>query len=229
MNFEDRTIHSNNNFPNFIIKMEEVKTFGFKDFMMLLNPFLIGGICVFLWWHDLHQVIGWQGNGWLRKPLFSVYPIIFLIVVSFLLPMAVELKMPKEWVLFYIVLLFGTSCWAFFEAKDILHRLYAHGLHVGDQYLAAVSIWELMGVVVVFSIIFFIPMRHFHRTTDGMHIITIMVAVISVIPASIISIENLPLWDCKMNFMDAVKIGYPIFWITVFLGLLSEAAAKEWV
>lgn len=207
--------------------MKQKQSFGFKDFIMLLSPFLVGGLCIFLWWQELHHVIGWQGSGWVRKPLFSVYIIIFLIVAVFLLPMVVELKMPIPWVIFYVVLLYLTSCWAFFQAKEILHRLYAHGLHTGNQHLVAVSIWELMGVVIAFAIVFFIPMRHFHRTTDGMHVITIIVAVISVIPASIISIEHLPLWDCKINFMDAVKIGYPIFWLTVFLGLLSEAAAKE--
>jgi len=201
----------------------------FKDVLLMLIPLLVGGICISLWMYELHQVIGWQGVKWLRQPIQSVYVITFLVVVTFLLPLVVVLKMPIGWTLFYVVLLYGASLMAFFSAREMFHTLYTRGLVLGDEALIAYSIWKLLGIVILLSIVYFIPMRHFHRRTDGMHVLTIIVALISVIPASIICVESIPLWNHRAAFMDAVKIGYPVFWVPVFLGMLSTAAAKEWV
>lgn len=200
-----------------------------KDFILLIAPVGVGICCLLLWWYELHQLIGWQGMKWLKAPLTAVYVITALVVLVFLLPMLVELKMTVPWLILYSLLLYGASLVAFFTAKKIFYTLYTKGLIINDHHTIALSIWKLMGVVIGLSAIYFIPMRHFHKTTDGMHILTIIVAIISVVPASLISVESLPLWSSKMAFIDAVKLGYPIFWISIFLGLLSTAAAKEWI
>jgi hypothetical protein len=201
----------------------------FKDVILMLIPLLVGAVCLLLWMYELHQVIGWQGVKWLRQPIQSVYVITFLIVLTFLLPLIVVLKMPIGWTLFYTILLYGASLVAFFSARAMFHTLYTRGLVLGDEALIAYSIWKLLGIVILLSIIYFIPMRHFHKKTDGMHVLTIIVAFISVIPASIICVETIPLWNHRAAFLDAVKIGYPAFWVPVFLGMLSTAAAKEWI
>ena len=200
-----------------------------RDIALLITPILVGAVCILIWWYELHQVIGWQGEKWLRNDLRGIYVITFLIVATFLLPLVVELRMPAMWGGIYTVLLYITGITAFFVARHVFMILYTKGLIMGDERLIAYSIWKLLGIVIIVAIVFFIPMRHFHKTTDGMHVITIMVALISVVPASIICVENLPLWDSQIAFMDAVKVGYPVFWVPIFLGLLSTASAKEWV
>jgi len=200
-----------------------------KDWLLLLAPLLIGGCCFLLWRYELHEVIGWQGKGWLRTSLKSVYVINALIVLVFLLPLLVELKMPIKWMILYSVLLYGTSMGAFLTAKEMFHDLYVEGVGLGNETIITTTIWKFLGLLIVVALVFFIPIRHFHRSTEGMHVLTIMVALISVIPASIISLESLPLWAQQITFLHTVKVGYPVFWTPVFLGLLSTAAAKEWV
>ena len=150
----------------------------FKDIPLLATPILVGIISILIWWYELHQVVGWQGMGWLREDLKAVYIITFLVVLTFLLPLIVELKMPAVWVLAYGLALFVASLMAFFAAKQMFHTLYTRGLVLGDETLIAFSIWKLLGIVIALGIVYFIPMRHFLRTTDGMHILTIMVAII---------------------------------------------------
>jgi hypothetical protein len=207
----------------------ELPKLTLKDIFLLIVPIVVGVISLLMWWYELHQVVGWQGLGWIRQPLISVYIIPFLIVLAFILPLRMELKMPLGWTLFYFILLYGASVGTYFLTKDIFYILYTQGLIGGDNGIITLSIWKLMGTVILLSIVYFIPMRHFHKTTDGMHILTIMVAIISVVPASLICIEQLPLWDTAVTFMDAAKLGYPIFWMPIFLGLLSTASAKEWI
>lgn len=200
-----------------------------KDIFLLIAPVFIGAISLSMWWYELHKVVGATGFAWLREPLVSVYLISFLIVLAFILPLRVELKMPIAWGLFYTLVLYAASLGAYFFAKQIFYTLYTKGLIAGNNYIVTLSIWKLLATVILLSAIYFIPMRHFHRTTDGMHILTIMVAIISVVPASLISIEQIPLWSYQTAFIDAVKLGYPIFWMPIFLGSLSTAAAKEWI
>jgi hypothetical protein len=200
-----------------------------RDIFLLIVPIFIGIVSLLLWSYELHQVVGARGFAWLRQPLTSVYLISFLIVLAFLLPLRIELEMPIGWALFYIVLLYGASLGTYFLAKQIFYTLYTKGLIAGDNKIITLSIWKLLGTVILLSAVYFIPMRHFHKTTDGMHILTIMIAIISVVPASLICIEQLPLWSQETAFIDAVKIGYPIFWMPIFLGSLSTAAAKQWI
>ncbi len=200
-----------------------------KDIFLLIVPIVAGIIGLLMWWYELHELIGWQGMKWIRQPITSVYIIPFLIVLAFILPMRIELEMPIGWTILYIGLLYGASLGAYFLAKQIFYTLYTRGLIGGDNGIITLSIWKLMATVILLSIIYFIPMRHFHKTTDGMHILTIMVAIISVVPASLICVEQFPLWTRGTAFIDAVKLGYPIFWMPIFLGWLSTAAAKEWV
>lgn len=200
-----------------------------KDLILLIIPIAIGACCLLLWWYELHALIGWQGMGWVRESLTSVYIITGLVVFVFLLPILVELNMSIIWLVIYGLLLYGASLGAFFTAKAVFYTLHAEALVTNDHQMIAFSIWKLMGIAIALSAVYFIPMRHFHKKTDGMHVLTILVAIISVVPASLISVENLPLWGAKMAFVDAVKLGYPVFWIPIFLGLLSTAAAKEWI
>lgn len=152
-----------------------------RDIALLITPILVGAVCILIWWYELHQVIGWQGEKWLRNDLRGIYVITFLIVATFLLPLVVELRMPAMWGGIYTVLLYITGITAFFVARHVFMILYTKGLIMGDERLIAYSIWKLLGIVIIVAIVFFIPMRHFHKTTDGMHVITIMVALISVV------------------------------------------------
>jgi hypothetical protein len=107
--------------------MEQQK-FLLKDVFLLIIPVFIGVISFFMWSYELHQVVGIGGVAWLREPLTSVYFISFLIVLAFLLPLRIELKMPIGWVLFYILLLYGASLGTYFLAKQIFYTLYTKGL-----------------------------------------------------------------------------------------------------
>jgi len=200
-----------------------------KDIFLLIIPIVVGMVSCLMWWYELHYVVGWKGIGWIHQPLTSVYIIPLLVVLVFLLPMRMELKMPIKWLLFYLILLYGASLYTYFFAKQIFYTLYTQGLIGGDNRIITLAIWKLMTIVILLSVVYFIPMRHFHKTTDGMHILTIMVAIISVVPASLIFVEQLPFWSEGTAFIDAVKLGYPTFWMPIFLGLLSTAAAKEWI
>jgi hypothetical protein len=54
-----------------------------------------------------------------------------------------------------------------------------------------------------------------------------MFAFVSVIPASIISVEWLVNFGNASSFVDAVKMGYPFLWINIFLGHIAYLMVKK--
>jgi hypothetical protein len=56
---------------------------------------------------------------------------------------------------------------------------------------------------------------------------TIVAVFISIVPASLISIEWVKGFASTESFVDAVKMGYPVFWLNTLLGWVSYAMAKR--
>jgi hypothetical protein len=55
-----------------------------------------------------------------------------------------------------------------------------------------------------------------------------LVAVfITVVPASLATVEWIPGFGNGITFVDAVKMGYPMFWINVLLGWTAFAMVKK--
>jgi hypothetical protein len=56
---------------------------------------------------------------------------------------------------------------------------------------------------------------------------TIVAVFISIIPASLISIEWIKGFATSVSFVESVKMGYPLFWLNVMLGWVSYAMVKK--
>lgn len=195
----------------------------------LIFPLFVGLLSWGLWWYELHYLMKWQSYAWLGHPLYSVFIITFLVVVSFLLPIFLEFKVRWYWQLLYLVLLYIVGLTAYFTSKQLFLNLHLEGVLQNNSLIIAYSIWKLLGLVILVALIFFLPIHQFHSSTDGLHVLTIVIAIVSVIPASLISVEYLRFGSEHAAFVDAVKLGYPVFWLPLFLGLFSTAAVKEWV
>ena len=165
----------------------------------------------------------------MRQDWWSIYPIIALVVAVFLWPLGKAWAIPWPWMLLYVIVLAGSSWGAYHTTRSIFHTLYAEGLMVGHNQVITASIWKLFGVVLVVAAIYFIPLWQFHHSTDRLHLLTLVEAFILVIPCSLISLEWLSLGQVPHTFLDAVRWGYPFFWIPVFLGWVAVATAREWI
>lgn len=208
-----------------------------KDLLFLIPPILVGILAWGFWYYDTNAfAMSQNAYSWINGLQYAPYFIVFLVVSIYLLPQVIEFKIPWYWCLFYLLLLFATAYIGYWLAQDVFKELYKERIFSFatniDSNQAAWSAWKLFGLTTLVSIIFFIPIRQFHSSTDGMHILTIMVAIIAVIPMSLISLEIHQLWkpdNSPFVFVNAVRLGYPVFWLPILLGIFSVATAKEWV
>ncbi len=194
-----------------------------------LAPLPIAFFCWWLWWWELVQVVPSGAMAWARYDWQSIYPIIVLIVGVFLWPLHRAFGMPWPWVFLYGVLLSVVSATAYWRVRSIFQELYLEGLLSSDHSLVAWSIWKLLALAFVLALFYFLPLWHYHTTTDGMHILTLLEVFILVIPCSLITLECFPMGSTEISFMNAVRLGYPVFWTTIGLGYLSRGIAEEWL
>lgn len=194
-----------------------------------LAPLLVATLCWSLWWWEWTQAVPQEGLAWTQHDWQCIYPIIVLTVGVFLWPLHRAFAMPWTWVLLYGVVLCGISAVTYFGARSIFQTLYLTGLLGANTSGAAWSIWKLLGMALGLAICYFLPLWHYHQTTDGMHILTLLEVFILVVPCSLISLELFPMGSDSLSFMTAVKFGYPVFWVPMGLGYLSRAVAEEWL
>ncbi|MGH1334909.1 MAG: hypothetical protein ACRBFS_02200 [Aureispira sp.] len=194
-----------------------------------LAPFLVAMLCWMLWYLEWSQMVPQEGLAWTQHNWQCIYPIIFLTILVFLWPLHQAFEMPLGWGLFYMALLCVGSWLTYWGARSIFQALYLEGLLVGDTNLAAWSLWELLGMALGLALCYFLPLWHYHQTTDGMHVLTLLEAFILVVPCSLITLELFPMGSAELSFINAVKLGYPVFWTPIGLGYLSRAIAEEWL
>lgn len=197
--------------------------------MVLLLPALVGCCCIGLWWLEQDWRLGWSGTAWLQQSWWSIYPIIGLIVAVFLGPLWRMWSIPWYWLGFYVLVLSLVSWGGYVWTRSIFYTLYVEGLLGGDTRVVTISFWKLFGIVLLVACVYFIPLRQFHQSTDRLHLLTLVEAFILVIPCSLISLESFSFIGRGTTFLDAVRWGYPFFWVPFFLGCFSIATAKEWM
>ncbi len=203
-----------------------------KDLLFLVLPFLAGVLSLCIWWFSFDPSATSNHLDWINQVSNMPHVVILIVVLVYLFPQIQLFKIPFFWSLFYIFLLSATASVGFVFAKNVFIYLYQCRIDPSciDNTIA-LSVWKLLGLTTIVSLVFFAPIRHFHDATDGLHVFTIMVAIIGVIPMSLISIEWLNWGDHAgaFVFVQATHLGYPVFWLPILLGLFSVATAKEWV
>jgi hypothetical protein len=209
-----------------------------KDLLFLALPLLIGCLTWGIWYYELQgaNIPNQNAYDWIHQLQIAPSIIVILVVLIYLLPQIIEFKIPWYWCLFHLILLSIVGYCSYLLAQDIFKDLYKERVFSfitnTENNIAAWSAWKLFGITTLVSILFFVPIRQFHKSTDGMHILTIMVAIIAVIPMSLISLEIHHFWQSETTpfvFVRAVQLGYPVLWLPVLLGVFSVATAKEWV
>jgi hypothetical protein len=193
------------------------------DIFALSIPVLLGTVSVLLWLSEIIHLIGWFGIEWIVVDLKSVYIITLFAVLSYVLPILIFIKVKTGKVFLSIVLLYIFSLLGYFATKEIFRQLFdkiGYDTHV-------LYVWLLIFDVTLIAAIFYYTKQYFLFKSERFHLMTIVAVFISIIPASLISIEWLRGFASTESFVDSVKMGYPVFWLNVLLGWVSYAMVKR--
>lgn len=196
-----------------------------KDLIWLIIPILLGVFSLAIWLYEINTIIGWNSLNWLQQELYSVYIITLLAVISYLLPIARISKVGMKKVFACGITMYMVALGSFLLARTVFYDLYSRVPN--SINLSTWSIWKLFGIVSLVAVVFFLLKQWFLDATDRFHILTLVVALIAVVPMSLITIEYIPGFGVEDHFVDAVKMGYPVFWTNVLLGITSFLMSRK--
>lgn len=175
------------------------------------------------WLAELIYVVGWEGEKWGTAYLNTVYLICFFVVLSYLSPVLIFVKVKFKNFIITFTILYISSILAYYIAKKLFIELY----HKMPEDKHVIYVWLLIVLVTVVAFVFFYIKQMLLYKSDRFHVMTLVAVFISVVPASLITLEWIKGFVSTESFIDAVKMGYPIFWLNIFLGLVSYSMVRR--
>ncbi len=175
-----------------------------------------------LWLSEIFLVRGGGGIDWAFPTHYSVFVIALLAVIAYLLPFRFIRSAAYSQLIRSAAEIYPVTLIAFFLSKTIFFSLYS-----GFYGYLSPNLFRLLLVLLVLLVSFsihFVTRRNLHRIRWG-HGFFVAAGIITVVPLSILTVRFFSGFGEGRTFVDAIKMGYPYFWIVGMMGLLGTRTA----
>lgn len=188
---------------------------------------------VVLWLLELVYIIGWSGLRWVEQNPLSTHAIGGLLGVAMGMSATWEKKSAnggRRWRLgLFVGCVWGLSMMCLELARVGISQLYSVG--VSTRLNPLLGLHGIGIFLVPFSILVFAAGASILlRTLFGFPWIrscgSLVLGLTAVIPASLLTIKFIPALDGSTDFIHAIKMGYPAFWVIIFSSTAELASAR---
>jgi len=196
--------------------------------MAWIKPFLFILVLALLafagWFVEINYFIGWEGAEWLSYNHYSVFGIAALVVIAYLLPLYLIARKPMQRLWKAGVELYFVVLAAYFLEKLVLITLYTqfYGF-LNPDWLLVMQVLVLVMTVMSFH---FVTQRWL-ESLRWQQTLVFGAAMLLPYPLSLLSVQYLFNFSNDTLLMDAVKMGYPFFWITLLMGIAGLIATQN--
>jgi hypothetical protein len=179
-----------------------------------------------VWLFEIVAIKTWDSMAWLKHRLYSPLIIIPFTVWAYILPFYMERKVDLKGTLVPFVILCAIAVICFTIGKRLCFALYNNYDFDGlESYsiliLSAFALFALLG----FTCWFVANLRMGNTRKRNTVFITLL--LIFTVPLSLFTVQLIPGLGSGDDWIDAVKMGYPVFWITVFMGLSGIFISRQ--
>jgi hypothetical protein len=195
-------------------------------FTTVIIIFLLSAMGTSLWLYEILKIKGWYSLNWLNEQLYSPYIAALIAVVAFITPFIINKQPLTKKIIFAAILLYSVSIICFEVGKQLCYTLYCR-----------FCFWTTKDIILIFLISFmlfpflglfyWLVTHKFIKKNKKTNILFISLFLLSVIPLSLVTIKINTGFGNGTDWVDAVKMGYPIFWITMLLGFTGMVIAKQ--
>lgn len=193
---------------------------------LLMTLICLSLIANIIWLIEIKYFIGFESLQWLKQPLYSPYICTFFVTLALLLPAYLTTKNIRKLVAPGLLLYLASI--VFYNLGSYYVRLPYTSLGVSGTNSLTISVY-LVGGLFLTSLFSFCVWLIFSKLTSPLKkvvILYITLATICIVPLSLFSITLFPGFGSQTNWVDAVKMGYPVFWATCIMGLIGSFALK---
>ena len=170
-----------------------------------------------IWQWEIIAQFGWEGLRWLNKRHLSIYPISALVVVAYMLPFSRRIKASGWYLTYPGMVLFLISIIGFHLAKTIIFILYARFSLIPWPQLF-IALFVVIGFT---AFCFHLITKRWIVPLKKSQIFVLILAITGTVPLSMFAVQwyNGPAAAHYVSFVDAVKAGWPFFWIIFLMGI----------
>ncbi len=179
-----------------------------------------------LWIGEILYFTGWNSLDWLKKSLFSPYLIIILLTFSFLNPLLQIRKAEEKLNPLFPALIYTAALICFFSSEVLMRLSYCRSCFISET-----QNWLIISGLVSDCFIFgfllqWIAEKYSGKMPRGFGAVLSLGTVFAGI-LSFITIKLFPGYGNGTDWVDAVKMGYPVFYSILFIGLTAIWASSK--
>jgi hypothetical protein len=194
----------------------------------------LGGLSGAAWLAEVALLKGWEGLRWLDGYPNAVFVGVPCVVLSVALPILISRSTERK----QFALFVASACliaWLSFDlARNALLELHSPSaawmVLAGKPAMARTFIARELGALVSagvlaavgFTVAVRIFLAHVGWWTAGLFLL----AIALVMPMGMLTIRVVPALNGQTDYLHVVKMGYPLFWTNVLMGLASWLAVR---
>jgi hypothetical protein len=172
-----------------------------------------------IWLYEVVKIVGWQGLTWLNIRLYSPYFGCLLAACAYLVPFLISRRLNLKNIFISMIILFSTNLICFELGKGLCYSTFAHFPLPGFSLPFKIYLLDSVLLYLFLGLIYKITTGKFIKKSWKVNMLFIALILVFANPLSIISIEINSGYGTGTSWIDAIKMGYPIFWTTILLGI----------
>ena len=185
----------------------------------IISIVLLAVLCEAVWLYEIVVNIGWSGLNWLKKDLFSPYVICFLTATAYLLPFWLKYKVIDVKVILTLLTLFSINAAAYLCTDSILKIMSLPvSVSMTEGEMTKIRLVRML-VFLIFSFGHYFVTDKLVTEVDKRLTALFMLNSVLMFVLGIITAFFIRGFGNGYSLADAVKMGYPQFWICILMGL----------
>ena len=185
-----------------------------KQSLLIIVSLAITSIAI--WLFEMTKIVGWSSLDWLQADLISPYFICCLAAVCFMTPIVLKYRKIDSKIVLTFLSLALVNIVAFFLAETFLKGVFNHLSLLGEKS----SFYALGALTFVgFAVSYYFITHYLIVNMPKLFVFIFATSELLMFVFALITAYFIRGFGNNSYIADAVKMGYPQFWICILLGL----------
>lgn len=179
-----------------------------------------------VWLFEILKIKGWYGLNWLSGQFYSPYIATLIAVFAFMTPFIFNKQTTTKKIILATIILYAVNMLCFEAGKHVCYTMYCSFCFWTSKdsillFTIATALFAFLGFA------YWFVTNKLIKKIKKINMLMITLLALSVIPLSLLTIQVNTGFGTNTDWIDSVKMGYPIFWTTTALGLSGIRIAKQ--
>jgi MFS family permease len=184
----------------------------------LITIFLLAILSLAIWLYEIVAKIGWASLDWLNQDLFSPYLLCFFVAVAYIHPFWVRYRNIDGKLILTTLTLFILNISVFLLSDVVLRTIFSRlGFLQSSSYKFNTS----MGLILLFGLGYFFITDKLIFKIKAKYALLFLACPFLMFVFGVTTNFFIRGFATSWGLVDAVKMGFPQFWICVLIGVLG--------